>query len=103
MGREKIYIGFFNLIIILLKLSLCITFFDLKDTVKGLDNDNKNSDESDIDSDNNINVDNTIINKRCNIHYLCSFNFCEKSFILNFILFKKIFISTNHYFKILPN
>ncbi|PKY56251.1 hypothetical protein RhiirA4_428112 [Rhizophagus irregularis] len=33
------------------------SFFDLKDTVKCLDNDDKNSDESDIDSDNNSNVD----------------------------------------------
>ncbi|CAB4442699.1 unnamed protein product [Rhizophagus irregularis] len=33
------------------------SFFDLKDTVKGLDNDDENSDESDIDSDNNSDVD----------------------------------------------
>ncbi|PKY62040.1 hypothetical protein RhiirA4_487836 [Rhizophagus irregularis] len=32
------------------------SFFDLKNTVKDLDNDDENSDKSDIDSDNNSNV-----------------------------------------------
>ena len=37
-------------------------FFDLKDMAKGLDDDDKNSDDSDIDRDNNSNVDSENLN-----------------------------------------